>query len=155
MLHAWILGPVIITVGYWEQIGVETEIGSRVEIRRWEPEPVPGANPGVAGFRVLPVSEGIWRADLFTGPDGPIYHYHPAFEDGDVGQRHLDPELTADPVSWAMRQLTDIGALLRGSGAGDLADQVPQAQLDVLLPAIKAAIELSFEPLANQAGRAG
>ena len=155
MLHAWILGPVIITVGYWEQIGVETEIGSRVEIRRWEPEPVPGANPGVAGFRVLPVSEGIWRADLFTGPDGPIYHYHPAFEDGDVGQRHLDPELTADPVSWAMRQLADIGTLLRGSGAGDLADQVPQDQLDVLLPAIKAAIELSFEPLADHAGRAG
>lgn len=155
MLHAWIFGPVIITVGYWEQIGVETEIGSRVEIRRVQPEPVPGANPGVAGFRVLPVSEGIWRADLFTGPDGPIYHYHPAFEDGDVGQRHLDPALTADPVAWAMAQLADIRSLLIGSGAADVADAVPQAQLDLLLPAIRAAIELSFQPLQNHVGRTG
>lgn len=155
MLHAWIFGPVIITVGYWEQIGVETEIGSRVEIRRVQPEPVPGANPGVAGFRVLPVSEGIWRADLFTGPDGPIYHYHPAFEAGDVGERHLDPALTADPVAWAMAQLADIRSLLIGSGAADVADAVPQAQLDLLLPAIRTAIELSFEPLGNHVGRTG
>ena len=155
MLHAWIFGPVIITVGYWEQIGVETEIGSRVEIRRVQPETIPGAANGVAGFRVMPVSEGIWRADLFTGPNGPIYHYHPNFEKGDVGERSLDPALTADPVAWAMAQLADIRALLIGSGAADVADAVPQAQLDLLLPAIRAAIELSFEPLENHVGRAG
>ncbi|MFN8620028.1 MAG: hypothetical protein U0869_04650 [Chloroflexota bacterium] len=155
LLHAWIFGPVIITVGYWEQIGIETEIGSRVEIRRVQPEPVPGANPGVAGFRVLPVSDGIWRADLFTGPDGPIYHYHPAFEDGDVGERHLDPHLTADPVAWAMDQLADIRTLLEGSGAADVADAVPQAHLDVVLPEIRRAIERSFAPIETQVGRAG
>ena len=116
MLHAWVFGRVIITVGYWEQIGAETESGSRVEVRRVEPEPVPGAAAGVAGFRVLDVGSGIWRADLFTGPDGPIYHYHPAFEHGDVGQRFLDPELTASPVDWAIDRLSDIQGLLSGSG---------------------------------------
>ncbi len=155
MLHAWIFGPVIITVGYWEQVGAETEVGCRVEIRRIQPEPVPGAAAGVAGFRVLPVSEGIWRADLFTGPRGPIYHYHPNFEKGDVGERHLDPALTADPVAWAVRQLSDIRSLLIGSGAADVADAVAQAQLDLLLPTIRAAIELSFEPIEDQVGRAG
>ena len=63
--------------------------------------------------------------------------------------------LPADRLIEAMAQLADIRALLEGSGAGDLADAVPQAQLDVLLPAIKAAIELSFEPIENHAGRAG
>ena len=151
MLHAWVIGPVIVTVGYWEQIGVETEVGARVEIRRVQPEPVPGANPGVSGFRVLPVSAGIWRADLFTGPDGPIYHYHPAFCDGDVGERSLDPALTADPVAWTMAQLADIRTLLTGSGAADVVDAVPQAHLDLVLPAIRAAIELSFQPIATHA----
>ncbi len=153
MLHAWVIGPVIVTVGYWEQIGVETEIGARVEIRRVQPEPVPGANPGVAGFRVLPVSEGIWRADLFTGPDGPIYHYHPAFCDGDVGERHLDARLSVDPVGWTMDRLADIRGLLAGSGAADVADAVPQAHLDLVLPAIRAAIELSFAPISAHAAR--
>src|SRR5688572_21346157 len=155
MLHAWVFGPVVITVGYWEQIGAETEVGSRVEVRRVEPEVIPGAANGVAGFRVLPVSEGIWRADLFTGPDGPIYHFHPNFEKGDVGERQLDPDLTADPVAWAMKQLADIRSLLLGAGAADVADAVPQAQLDLLLPDIRAAIERSFVPLEQQVGRAG
>lgn len=146
MLHVWVFGKVAITVGYWEQHGVEVEKGARVEIRRVEPEEIPGAAAGVAGFRVLPVSEGIWRADLFTGPHGPIYHYHPAFEDGDVGERHLDDELTASPVDWAMSKLEDIAGLLEGSGAGDLVGDIPQAELDALLPTIRAAIERSFTP---------
>jgi hypothetical protein len=151
MLHAWVFGPVVITVGYWEQRGVEVEVGARVEIRRVEQDEIAGAAAGVAGFRVLPVSEGIWRADLFTGPNGPIYHYHPAFEAGDVGERHLDPELTADPVAWTMRQLRDIRSLLVGSGAADVADAVPQAELDLLAPTIRAAIERSFRPLSEAA----
>lgn len=152
MLHAWVFGPVVITVEYWEQIGMETEVGARVEIRRVQNETIPGAAKGVAGFRVLPVSDGIWRADLFTGPNGPIYHYHSVFEKGDVGNRHLDPKLTADPVTWAIEQLADIRALLAGAGASDVAGAIPQSQLDLLLPTIKAAIELSFAPLDTHGG---
>ncbi|MEI2777218.1 MAG: hypothetical protein V9G19_14850 [Tetrasphaera sp.] len=101
------------------------------------------------------MSEGIWRADLFTGPDGPKSSLPPGLEDGDVGERHLNPHLTADPVAWAMAQLADIRALLIGSGAADVADAVPQALLDVVLPDIRRAIERSFEPIETVAGRAG
>jgi hypothetical protein len=147
MLHAWIFGPVVITVGYWEQRGAEVELGSRLEIRRVEEEVIPGAAAGVAGFRVLPIGEGIWRVDMFRGPDGPIYHYHPRFENGDVGERHFDEGLTASPVDWVMGKLGDVRSILVDSGAADVADAVPQAELDLLLPAIREAVERSFEPL--------
>jgi hypothetical protein len=147
MLHAWIFGPVAITVGYWEQRGAEVELGSRLEIRRVAEEPVPGAAAGVAGFRVLPIGEGIFRVDMFRGPDGPVYHYHPAFEDGDVGERYFDEGLTASPVDWVIGKLGDVRSVLAGSGAADVADAIPQAELDLLLPSIREAVERSFDPL--------
>ena len=42
MLHAYIFGPIAITVGYWVQRGVDTESGARVEIRRVELRGDPG-----------------------------------------------------------------------------------------------------------------
>jgi hypothetical protein len=147
MLHAFITGPIAITAGHWVQRGVDTESGARVEIRRVEPEEIPDAPAGVAGWRLLPVSEGIWRADLFRDQDGNvIYHYHPQFEKGDVGERFLDDRLTADPVGFVIDSLRDLRTLLQTSGAGDLADQVSYAEVDRALPAIRAAIEASFEP---------
>ena len=147
MLHAYILGPIVITVGYWVQRGVDTESGARVEIRRVEYEEVPGAAAGVAGLRFLPVSEGIWRADLFRDQDdNVIYHYHPNFEKGDVGERSLDERLTADPVGWVMEQLAALRPLLVASGAGDIADAVPYGEVDDALPTIRRAIETSFTP---------
>ena len=70
MLHAYVFGPIAVTVGYWVQRGVDTESGARVEIRRVEYDDIPGAPAGVAGLRLLPVSAGIWRADLFRDQDG-------------------------------------------------------------------------------------
>ncbi len=123
MLHAYIFGPIAITAGYWVQRGVDTESGARVEIRRVEHEEIPGAPAGVAGLRLLPVSAGIWRADLFRDQDGEvIYHYHPHFEKGDVGERSFDDQLTADPVGFVIDRLGDLRAVLVDSGAGDLAD---------------------------------
>ena len=110
MLHAFIFGPIAVTVGYWVQRGVDTESGARVEIRRVEYDDIPGAPAGVAGLRLLPVSAGIWRADLFRDQDGGIiYHYHPHFEKGDVGERSLDDRLTADPVGWVIERLATCG----------------------------------------------
>src|SRR4051794_35621322 len=101
MLQAFIVGPIAITAGHWVQRGVETESGARVEIRRVAYEEIPGAPAGVAGLRLLPVIDGIWRADLFRNQDGEIiYHYHPHFEKGDVGERFFDDQLTADPVGF-------------------------------------------------------
>lgn len=135
MLHAYVVGPIAITVGHWVQKGAETESGARVEIRRVEREEIPGAAAGVAGFRILPVSAGIWRADLFRDQDGRIiYHYHPRFEEGDVGERYFDDQLTADPVGFVMDRLGDLPALLRGSGAGDIAGDVPLGEIARALP---------------------
>ena len=151
MLSAYVLGPIVITVGYWVQRGVDTESGARVEIRRVEYEEIPGASAGVAGLRFLPVSQGIWRADLFRDQDGDvIYHYHPHFEKGDVGERSLDARLTADPVGWVIERLADLRPLLVDSGAGDVADAVPYAEVEEALPAIRSAIEASFTPPASQ-----
>jgi hypothetical protein len=147
MLHAYIVGPIAITAGYWVQRGVDTESGARVEIRRVEHDEIPGAPAGVAGLRLMPVSEGIWRADLFRDQDGNvIYHYHPHFEKGDVGERFFDDQLTADPVGFVMDRLRDLRTVLETSGAGDLVDRVNYADLERALPAIRAAIEASFEP---------
>ena len=146
MLYAYIVGPIAITVGHWVQRGVDTESGARVEIRRVEHEVIPGAAAGVAGLRLLPVSHGIWRADLFRDQDDQvIYHYHPNFELGDVGEREFDDQLTADPVGFVIDRLRDLRTVLVASGAGDLADAVDYADIAIALPAIRAAIEASFE----------
>jgi hypothetical protein len=147
MLHAFISGPIAITAGYWVQRGVDTESGARVEIRRVDHEAIAGAPAGVAGLRLLPVSAGIWRADLFRDQDGTvIYHYHPRFEAGDVGERSFDDRLTADPVAFVIDQLRDLRSVLVASGAADIADQVDYVEIDRALPAIRAAIVASFEP---------
>ena len=146
MLQVFVFGPIAITVGYWEQIGAEVERGARVEVRRVKPLEVPGAAAGVAGLSLLPVTEGIWRADLFTGPDGPVYHYHPHFVDGDVGQRYFDDQLTADPVSFAIDRLADLPTLLKDSGAADTIDGIDFTEVERSLPLIRDAIERSFEP---------
>jgi hypothetical protein len=148
MLYAFITGPIVVTAGHWVQRGVETESGARVEIRRVEREEIPGAPAGVAGLRFLPVSAGIWRADLFRDQDGEVvYHYHPRFEKGDVGERFFDDQLTADPVGFVIDRLRDLRTVLETSGAGDLADQVNYAEVERSLPAIRAAIEASLEPV--------
>jgi hypothetical protein len=148
VLQVFVFGPIAITVGYWEQIGAEVEKGARVEVRRVAPIEVPGAAAGVAGLSLLPVTDGIWRADLFTGPDGPIYHYHPHFEDGDVGQRFFDELLTRDPVAFVTERLDALPHLLAESGAEDLIDAVDVAEVRATLPLIREAIERSFERVA-------
>jgi hypothetical protein len=150
MLYAFITGPVAITAGYWVQRGVDTESGARVEIRRVEHEEIPGAPAGVAGLRLMPVSEGIWRADLFRDQDGNVvYHYHPHFEKGDVGERFFDDQLTADPVGFVIDRLRDLRTLLETSGAGDLAGEVDYAEVERALPAIRVAVEAAFRPVAG------
>lgn len=147
MLYAFIVGPIAITAGHWVQRGVDTESGARVEIRRVEHEEIPGAAAGVAGLRLLPVSDGIWRADLFRDQDGDvIYHFHPRFEKGDVGERFFDDQLTADPVGFVIDRLRDLRDLLVTSGAADLVEQVDYTEVERALPAIRAAIEASFDP---------
>jgi hypothetical protein len=147
---AWFFGRVALIVEYFEQIGPdEIEGGARVEIRRVQKELIAGASAAVSGFRVLPVSDGIWRADLFhllnQPGDNPIYHYHPNFHDGDVGERQFDPGLTGDHLAWAMDRVADLKGVLRTAGAADLVDDVDDEDLAAILPQVRAALDYCDE----------
>lgn len=147
MLQIFVFGPIAITAGYWEQRGAEVESGARVEIRRVKPVEVPGAAPGVAGLQLSPIPEGIWRADLFRDERGvPVFHYHPRFEDGDVGERFFDDQLTADPVGFVIDRLSALPALLAEAGATDVLDGIDPDEIRRNLPLVREAIERSFEP---------
>jgi hypothetical protein len=142
---AWFFGRVVVLVEYFEQIGPdEIEGGARVEVRRVEKELVPGAAAAVSGFRVLPVSAGIWRADLFhllnTPGDHPIYHYHPNFIDGDVGERQFDPALTGDHLAWALDQVANLRDGILRDNAPELIDDVDPVDLEVVLPQVRQAL---------------
>ncbi len=99
----------------------------------------------MSGFRVLPVTDGIWRADLFhllSRPgDQPIYHYHPNFENGDVGERSFDPALTADHLGWAYDQVANLRDGILREHAPDLVDDVDPDDLATILPQVRAALE--------------
>jgi hypothetical protein len=153
--YAFVFGRVALTVRYWEQRGDDVEAGARVEIRRVEEALDRHHRPGNAGFTVLPVGEGgVWRVDLFTVISAPghepRHHHHPHFEDGGVGRRVFEPELSADPLGWTERRLTDLRGLLEGSGAGDLADSVDYDEYAASLPAIRAAIEACLTPVGER-----
>jgi hypothetical protein len=143
--YAWIFGRVAVLVEYFEQIGPdEIEGGARVEVRRVEKELIPGAPAAVSGFRILPVSAGVWRADLFhllnKPGDHPIYHYHPDFIDGDVGERQFDPGLTGNHIDWALDQVLNLREGILREHAPDLVDDVEQAEVEVVLPQVRMAL---------------
>ena len=148
MRTAFVNGGLAIIVQYWEQHGAEVEGGARVELRRASVITTPGAAAGIPGFSVAPIGEGgLWRADLFIGlTDGgrPRFHYHPHFEHGDVGQRVLADELTADPVTWISERLGDLPALLATCEATDLLDGIDLEEHRRALPAMLAAVDAAL-----------
>lgn len=152
--YAYLVGPVAITVRYWEEVGAEADAevegGARVEVRRVEAATGRAHRRGAEGFTVLPVAEGgLWRADLFTRVDPPDgesrYHHHPSFRDDDVGERDFDEAMAADPVGWTLERLADLRGLLAASGAEDLAAQVDAEALERMLPAIGEAVHACLD----------
>jgi len=92
------------------------ENGARIQIRRVHDGVEPGTQLG----------EPIWRGDLFkltAGAPGnwDRAHYHPRFHGLEAGERQLDPELSKDPLNWALLQLSDLRALASRAEAPDLA----------------------------------
>jgi hypothetical protein len=119
------------------------EHGVRVEVRLLERGELRGSI-----YSAVPIAVGrpVWRADLLESVDGPPgscdrMHYHPALHGWEPGQRVFDRELTADPVGWLGRQLSDLGKLLAAAGAGgDPADPADAAELRRALPEITGAV---------------
>ena len=145
MKFVFVNGRVAIIVRYWEQRDQAIEGGARIDIRRLEQVEGHNHRAGAAGFTVLPMSDGgLWRADLFmvlSEPGTPCLHYHPQFENNDVGDRFFDDELTVDPRRWIAAQLADITGTLERCGAADLVPSVDLEEHRRALPLMLAAVD--------------
>jgi len=156
---AFINGRVAVIVRYWEQEHHVTEAGARIDIRRVTQVEGPSHRAGAAGLTVAPVGGGggIWRADLLVVlEDGThCFHFHPEFEDDDVGERFDDPALARDPRAWIEDQLRDLPAILAAAGAEELTPSVDIAEHIRALPLMMAAIDaaLARVPVAAAAMR--
>ena len=94
------------------------ERGVRLELRLLEPGELKGS---IYSARPIEVTRPVWRVDLLeeaSGPPGSLNraHHHPRFNGWEPGRRVFDPELSADPVGWVGKQLSDLAALLDGAG---------------------------------------
>ena len=144
MRFVFITGNVAITVRHWvEQRPRDgsSESGSRVEVRRFEedfPEPY-NAAPAAR------LQKPFWRADLFTHDQGAPgnwerAHQHVQWKGNEPGPRSWDPLLTSDPVGYTLGRLARLPELLCDAGAQAEAETIDAAELQALLPSIRAAI---------------
>jgi len=143
--------------------GQGAERGVRLEVRMLEPGELKGS---FYSARPIEVGAPVWRADLLEAADGPRgslnrAHHHPAFTGWEPGRRVFDPSLSADPVRWVGKQLSDLDALLDRAGVSadetlradgeSLRECVPQIMATVqgLLDQVKAG-ELGVAPEGDQ-----
>ena len=94
------------------------ERGVRLELRMLAPGELKGS---IYSARPIEVAKPVWRADLLEtviGPPGSLNraHHHPRFNGWEPGQRVFDPELSADPVTWVGKQLSDLSEILTRGG---------------------------------------
>jgi predicted HD phosphohydrolase len=121
--RGFFFADIAITAQHWrERTDDGEEAGVRVEIQLLEQ--TLGRSEFAATELILRAP--IWRADLFTfsaAPPGNFAraHYHPSFDGRDPTERHWDPDLTRDPVSWLTGRLADLDELLATAGRPELA----------------------------------
>jgi hypothetical protein len=94
------------------------EHGVRLEVRMLEPGELRGS---IYSARPISIGAPMWRADLLETVDGPPgslnrAHHHPRMSDWEPNGRTFDEELTADPVAWIGKQLSDLEGLLDRAG---------------------------------------
>lgn len=94
------------------------EHGVRLEVRMLKPGDLKGS---IYSSRPIEIAEPVWRADLLESVDGPPgsfnrTHHHPNLQGWEPGHRVFDRELSADPVSWLGKQLSDLEGLLDRAG---------------------------------------
>jgi hypothetical protein len=99
------------------------EAGVRVELRQLERPPL---RASIYSAQPIAVETPVLRFDLFESfPDGKgtrdRVHWHPNFDGWDPSWRAFDPELSADPLGWIGKNLTDLDRLLGSPGHRDAA----------------------------------
>lgn len=94
------------------------EHGVRLEVRMLESGELRGS---IYSARPIGIAAPVWRADLLETVDGAPgsldrAHHHPRMQDWEPRGRVFDEEMTADPVGWVGKQLSDLEGLLARAG---------------------------------------
>lgn len=94
------------------------EQGVRLEVRLLERGELRGS---IYSARPITVARPLWRADLLESVSRPgsldRAHHHPRFSGWEPGRRHFVDDMSADPVGWVGRRLSDLGSVLEEAGA--------------------------------------
>lgn len=118
------------------------EHGVRLELRVLDRGELKGS---IYSAQPIAAGQPIWRVDLLESVDGEPgsfdrTHHHPAFRGWDPGPRVFAEELSADPLGWLDRKLSDLPELLKQAGMpAGTADDGDAAELARCVPEILAA----------------
>jgi hypothetical protein len=155
MIRAFVFAESAVLVRHWVEIDAETaamEHGARMELRRLDIQPQRGSGSAAQAFVI---DRPVWRVDLFDRLDAPpgnynAAHYHPCFDGDEPSDREFSLDLTADPLAWVRRRLSDIPATYAASnvrlaaGEGDDAERI-QASADLITEAVAAVLPIQCE----------
>ena len=111
------------------------EQGVRVELRHFERGELQGS---IYSAQPIAVERAIWRADLLESVANPgtldRAHHHPRFRGWEPGTRQFVKEMTANPVAWVGRYLSDVETLLETAGVAP--DEIGESDADDLRAAV-------------------
>jgi hypothetical protein len=139
-----------------QKAGQGAEHGVRLEVRMLEPGELTGS---IYSARPISIGAPVWRADLLETVDGPPgslnrAHHHPRMSDWEPRGRVFDTELSADPVAWVGKQLSDLEGLLERAGVEvDAALAADAESLRGAVPDVQRAVSAILEQV--KAGRLG
>jgi hypothetical protein len=163
MLQAFIFEKVGVVVGdiYFQDPNPKPgqegpEHGVRVELRVVDRGELKGT---VYSATPIGVAKPIWRVDLLESVDGEPgsynrTHHHPVFKEWDPTTRKYLRELSADPIGWLEKELSDLPAVLeRAEYPADTADPSDADSLRESAPAIAAAADMMLKKV--RAGELG
>lgn len=165
MLQAFVFGCVGVVVGdiYFldpnPAPGQEgPEHGVRLELRVFDRGELKGTI-----YSAVPIEAArpIWRVDLLESVDGKPgsynrTHHHPRFQGWDPMHRVFERELSADPLGWLEKELSDLPAVIERAGfPADTAGPSDADSLRELAPTIAATAEMMLRKVrAGELGRA-
>lgn len=123
------------------------EHGVRLELRMIDAAPPSGGS--IYASQLVSLGVPIWRADLLetvAGKPGSFdrTHHHPQMQGWEPGPRCFDPDMTADPIRWLGRTLSDLDRIVGWSGLATLTAEDKDGILQALRE-ITAAVERGLE----------
>ena len=140
------LGVAICDLYFLNPVQVESqegpEHGVRLELRILERPTREGSIYATQGIEAGPA---VWRADFLESVAGPVgsndrTHHHPTFDGWEPCSREFVPEMSADPLGWLAKQLSNPKAILARAGLDER--QVGQADFEGLISSAPEIVDL-------------